>query len=68
MRMRSGYGCRQFSNELHVARPLVARQALADVFAQANDSPLQHTINTVSYLARSLRIDRSSAKSDLFVG
>jgi len=34
------------------------RDALADVFAQANDNPLQATINTVSYLARNLRIDR----------
>lgn len=34
------------------------RAALTDVFAQADDSRLEHTINTVSYLARSLRIDR----------
>lgn len=34
------------------------REALQDVFAQQNDSPLQHTVNTVSFLARNIRFDR----------
>jgi len=34
------------------------RESLAEVFAQANGSTLESTINTVSYLARSVRIDR----------
>lgn len=34
------------------------RHALTDIFAQQNESPLAHTINTVSYLARSIRFDR----------
>lgn len=34
------------------------RHLLADVFAQQDDSPLRHTINTVSFLARSIRFDR----------
>ncbi len=33
------------------------RASLTDVFAQPNDSPLQNTINTVSYLARTIRFD-----------
>jgi len=34
------------------------RHACADVFAQRNDSPLSATLNTVSYLARTIRFDR----------
>lgn len=43
------------------------RDILADVYAQANDNPLQATINTVSYLARTLRIDRIVALDDFDV-
>ncbi len=34
------------------------RESITEVFAQANGSPLEHTLNAVSYLARSVRIDR----------
>lgn len=34
------------------------REALADVFAQMDSPPLQATLNTVSYLMRSIRFDR----------
>jgi glutathione synthase/RimK-type ligase-like ATP-grasp enzyme len=34
------------------------RDILTDVFAQQDESPLSHTINTVSYLARSIKFDR----------
>jgi glutathione synthase/RimK-type ligase-like ATP-grasp enzyme len=34
------------------------RECLTDIFAQKDESPLQHTINTVSYLARSIQFDR----------
>jgi phosphoribosylaminoimidazole carboxylase (NCAIR synthetase) len=34
------------------------REVLADVFGQHDDNPLQHTINTVSYLARTIKFDR----------
>ena len=34
------------------------RDILTEVYAQNNDNTLQQTINTVSYLARNLRIDR----------
>jgi hypothetical protein len=34
------------------------REAITEIFGQQNDSPLQHTINTVSYLARRIRFDR----------
>ena len=34
------------------------RECLVDVFAQRDDSPLMHTISTVSYLARSIAFDR----------
>jgi hypothetical protein len=34
------------------------RQALADVFAQNDGPPLQATLNTVSYLMRTIRFDR----------
>ena len=34
------------------------RESIAEVFALANGSLLAHTINSVSYLARSVRIDR----------
>jgi len=40
---------------LHDAWP---RDILTELYAQSNDNPLQNTINTVSYLARTLRIDR----------
>ena len=43
--------------EKHLDKPW-PREALAEVLAQANDSPLQHTISTVSYLARHIRFDR----------
>ncbi|MHB8874356.1 MAG: ATP-grasp domain-containing protein [Myxococcaceae bacterium] len=43
------------------------REALADVFAQPDKSPLQHTLNTVSYLARSTRFDRIVPMDDFDV-
>ncbi len=43
------------------------REILKDIFAQANESNLQHTIHTVSYLARSLRIDRLVPMDDFDV-
>lgn len=43
------------------------REALADVFAQGNDSPLQSTLNTVSYLARTIKFDRIVALDDFDV-
>lgn len=42
--------------EKHLGRPW-PRECLADVFAQKDESPLQHTINTVSYLARTVPFD-----------
>jgi biotin carboxylase len=33
------------------------RDSLADVFAQPNEAPLQQTINTVSWLARTIKLD-----------
>lgn len=43
------------------------RDALADVFAQANDNTLQGTLNTVCYLARNIRFDRIVALDDFDV-
>ena len=43
------------------------RDALADVFAQANDNSLQGTLNTVCYLARNIRFDRIVALDDFDV-
>lgn len=40
------------------------RQALVDVFAQPDGSPLQHTLHTVAYLARSRVFDRIVALDD----
>ncbi len=40
------------------------RQALVDVFAQPDGSPLQHTLHTVAYLARSRCFDRVVALDD----
>jgi ATP-grasp domain/ATP-grasp N-terminal domain len=40
------------------------RQALVDVFAQPDASPLQHTLHTVAYLARSRSFDRVVALDD----
>jgi hypothetical protein len=40
------------------------RQALVDVFAQPDGSPLQHTLHTVAYLARSRTFDRVVALDD----
>jgi len=40
------------------------RHALVDVFAQPDDSPLQHTLHTVAYLARSRVFDRVVALDD----
>ncbi len=34
------------------------RECLTEVFAQKDESPLSHTLNTVSYLARNIEIDR----------
>lgn len=43
------------------------REALADVFAQADDNTLQGTIHTVSYLARNIKFDRIVALDDFDV-
>lgn len=43
------------------------REILADLFAQADDSPLRNTINTVSYLARSTKFDRIVPMDDFDV-
>jgi hypothetical protein len=43
------------------------RESLAEVFAQANDTTLQGTINTVCYLARNIRFDRIVALDDFDV-
>src|SRR5690242_9557938 len=40
------------------------REHLVDVFAQNDDPPLQATLNTVSYLNRSIRFDRVVALDD----
>ena len=40
------------------------REALVDVFAQKDDSPVSHTLNTVSYLARTIKFDRIIALDD----
>ncbi len=40
------------------------RQALVDVFAQPDGSPLDHTLHTVAYLARSHSFDRVVALDD----
>lgn len=40
------------------------RESLVDVFAQNDDPPLQATLNTVSYLMRSIRFDRVVALDD----
>ncbi len=43
------------------------RHCLVDVFAQREESPLQHTINTVSYLARNIQFDSIVALDDFDV-
>ncbi|MFN7132762.1 MAG: acetyl-CoA carboxylase biotin carboxylase subunit family protein [Myxococcales bacterium] len=43
------------------------RECLVDVFAQREESPLQHTINTVSYLARTIQFDRIVPMDDFDV-
>jgi len=43
------------------------RDILADVFAQRNDAPLDETVRTVSYLARTVRFDRIVALDDFDV-
>lgn len=43
------------------------REALADVFGQADDTSLQGTIHTVSYLARNIKFDRIVALDDFDV-
>ena len=40
------------------------RQALADLFAQPDDSPLQHTLHTIAFLARTRVFDRVVALDD----
>lgn len=40
------------------------RQAMVDVFAQPDNSPLQHTLHTVAYLARGRVFDRVVALDD----
>ncbi len=52
------------AKRLHEAWP---RDILTDVFAQQDESPLQHTINTVSYLARSVKFDRIVPMDDFDV-
>ena len=43
------------------------RDILAEVFAQRNEAPLEETVRTVSYLARSVRFDRIVALDDFDV-
>lgn len=43
------------------------RELLEDVFAEPDDSPLRHTIHTVSYLARHRRFDRIVPFDDIEV-
>jgi len=43
------------------------RESIVEIFAQRNDSPLEHTLNTVSYLARTTRFDRIVALDDFDV-
>ncbi|MBS2033087.1 MAG: ATPase [Deltaproteobacteria bacterium] len=43
------------------------RESLVEIFAQRNDSPLEHTLNTVSYLARTTKFDRIVALDDFDV-
>jgi hypothetical protein len=43
------------------------RDVLADVFAQRDGAPLEETIRTVSYLARTIRFDRIVALDDFDV-
>jgi biotin carboxylase len=45
------------TQEKHLGKPW-PREVLADLFAQHNDNPLQATINTVSYIARTIKFDR----------
>lgn len=40
------------------------RHALVDLFAQPDDSPLQHTLHTIAYLARTRVFDRVVALDD----
>ncbi|MFO0560857.1 MAG: hypothetical protein U0269_22760 [Polyangiales bacterium] len=44
-----------------------ARDALEDVFAEPDDSPLRHTIHTVSYLSRNRKFDRIVPFDDIEV-
>jgi hypothetical protein len=43
------------------------RECLADIFAQQNESPFQHTLNTVAYLSRSIKFDRIVPMDDFDV-
>ncbi|MEW5850639.1 MAG: ATP-grasp domain-containing protein [Myxococcota bacterium] len=59
MRQAHKRGCKVIllttAKRLHEEWP---RDILHEVYAQQDDSPLEHTINTVSYLARSMKFDR----------
>ena len=52
-----------FTHEKLLEKPW-PRNALVDVFAQPDGSPLQHTLHTVAYLARSRVFDRVVALDD----
>lgn len=46
------------TQETYLRKKRWRRDLLEDAFAEPDDAPLQHTINTVSYLARTIRFDR----------
>jgi biotin carboxylase len=46
------------TKETYLRKKRWRRDLLEDVFAEADGVPMQETINTVSYLARSIRFDR----------
>ena len=61
-----GAHCYLLTQERLLAEPW-PREALQDVFATPNDSPLAHIQNAVSYLARTIPFDRIVALDDFDV-
>jgi hypothetical protein len=59
MRQAHAQGCKLYllTAQKRLKEPW-PRDVLEDVFAQPDDSALDHTLNTVSYLARKIRFDR----------
>jgi biotin carboxylase len=53
-------GCRVWvlTKESYLKKKPWRRDLLEDIFAEPDHSPLQHTVNTVSWLARTLKFDR----------